>query len=208
MQSVEGLIRTLLPTCEERLATRIRLEEKTATVMANYAAYLINRLEVGKDGRSVQTAYERCRRKRRSRSVSSVRTLVEGTSEEQAGEAQSEMEVWRVHWRQGDEWRHVGGNRTGSAGGGDEWRLVGGDRGEEWLATRIRLEEESAKIMAEYAAYLINRLEVGKDGQIVCEGDAQNVVWSWRSSSARSSRGRYVRRTRWRSSGGTKYLWA
>ena len=45
MQSVEGLIRTLLSAC----------------VVAEYAAYLITRLEVGKDG---QTAYERCRGKR------------------------------------------------------------------------------------------------------------------------------------------------
>ena len=60
VQSVEGLIRTLLSACQERLGTRIMLEEKIVIFMAEYAAYLINRLEVGKDGK---TAYERCRGK-------------------------------------------------------------------------------------------------------------------------------------------------
>ena len=61
VQSVEGLIRTLMSACQERMGTRIKLEEKIAIFMAEYAAYLINRLEVGKDGK---TAYERCRGKR------------------------------------------------------------------------------------------------------------------------------------------------
>ena len=58
VQSVEGLIRTLRSACQERMDTRIKLEEKIVIFMAEYAAYLINRLEVGKDGK---TAYERCR---------------------------------------------------------------------------------------------------------------------------------------------------
>ena len=61
VQSVEGLIRTLMSACQERMGTRIKLEEKIVIFMAEYAAYLINRLEVGKDGK---TAYERCRGKR------------------------------------------------------------------------------------------------------------------------------------------------
>ena len=61
VQNVEGLIRTLLSACQERLGTRIMVEEKIVIFMAEYAAYLINRLEVGKDGK---TAYERCRGKR------------------------------------------------------------------------------------------------------------------------------------------------
>ena len=55
VQSVEGLIRTLMSACQERMGTRIKLEEKIVIFMAEYAAYLINRLEVGKDGK---TAYE------------------------------------------------------------------------------------------------------------------------------------------------------
>ena len=61
VQGVEGLIRTLLSACEERYGIRIKLKEKLVICMAEYAAYLINRLEVGKDGK---TAYERCRGKR------------------------------------------------------------------------------------------------------------------------------------------------
>ena len=61
VQGVEGLIRTLLSACEERYGIRIKLQEKLVIFMAEYAAYLINRLEVGKDGK---TAYERCRGKR------------------------------------------------------------------------------------------------------------------------------------------------
>ena len=47
--------------CQERMGTRIKLEEKIVIFLAEYAAYLIKRLEVGKDGK---TAYERCRGKR------------------------------------------------------------------------------------------------------------------------------------------------
>ena len=50
-----------MSACQERMGTRIKLEEKIVIFMAEYAAYLINRLEVGKDGK---TAYERCRGKR------------------------------------------------------------------------------------------------------------------------------------------------
>ena len=49
-----------MSACQERMGTRIKLEEKIVIFMAEYAAYLINRLEVGKDGK---TAYERCRGK-------------------------------------------------------------------------------------------------------------------------------------------------
>ena len=50
-----------MSACQERMGTRIKLEEKIVVFMAEYAAYLINRLEVGKDGK---TAYARCRGKR------------------------------------------------------------------------------------------------------------------------------------------------
>ena len=49
VQVVEGLIRTLLAACEERYGIRITLQEKLVMFMAEYAAYFINRLEVGKD---------------------------------------------------------------------------------------------------------------------------------------------------------------
>ena len=61
VQGVECLIRTLLSACEERYGIRIKLQEKLVIFMAEYAVYLINRLEVGKDGK---TTYERCRGKR------------------------------------------------------------------------------------------------------------------------------------------------
>ena len=60
VQVVEGLIRTLLAACEERYGIRITLQENLVMFMEEYAAYFINRLEVGKDGK---TAYHRCRRK-------------------------------------------------------------------------------------------------------------------------------------------------
>ena len=63
VQSVEGVLRTLRSACEERLGVKIEPEEKLLIFMAEYAAYLINRREVGKDGK---TAYERCRGKRAS----------------------------------------------------------------------------------------------------------------------------------------------
>ena len=61
VQSVEGMIRTLRSACEARLGIKIKPEEKIVIFMAEYAAYLVNRLEVGKDGK---TAYERCRGKK------------------------------------------------------------------------------------------------------------------------------------------------
>ena len=60
-QGVEGLIRTLKVACEERWGVTLGPEEKTVAFIAEYAAYLLNRLEVGKDGK---TAYERCKGKK------------------------------------------------------------------------------------------------------------------------------------------------
>ena len=61
IQGVEGLIRTLKCACEARWGVQLRPEEKTVVFLAEYAAYLLNKLEVGKDGR---TAWERSRGKR------------------------------------------------------------------------------------------------------------------------------------------------
>ena len=61
-QTVEGHIRVMKSAFEGRLKREVDAERRVVTFMAEYAAYLINRLEVGKDGR---TAYERSRGKRR-----------------------------------------------------------------------------------------------------------------------------------------------
>ena len=63
VQAVEGLMRTLRSACEERMNIKIKPDDKLVIFMAEYASYLLNRLEVGKDGK---TAYERCRGKRAS----------------------------------------------------------------------------------------------------------------------------------------------
>ena len=56
VQTVEGVIRTMLSALEERIGVKIKAEEKIVTFLAEYAAYLINKREIGKDGK---TAYER-----------------------------------------------------------------------------------------------------------------------------------------------------
>ena len=61
VQTVEGVIRTLLSALEERVGVRIRAEEKIVAFLVEYAAYLINKREVGNEGK---TAYERNRGKR------------------------------------------------------------------------------------------------------------------------------------------------
>ena len=61
VQSVEGQIRTLKVACEDRWGIRLRPDEKTVVFIAEYASYLLNKLEVGKDGK---TAWERSRGKR------------------------------------------------------------------------------------------------------------------------------------------------
>lgn len=61
IQSVEGLIRTLKSACEHRWGLTLKPGEKTVLFIAEYASYLVNKLEVGKDGK---TAWERSRGKR------------------------------------------------------------------------------------------------------------------------------------------------
>lgn len=61
VQTLEGHIRVLLLGLEARLGTRIDAKEPIVTYMPEYAAYLLNRMKVGKDGR---TAYERCKGKK------------------------------------------------------------------------------------------------------------------------------------------------
>ena len=61
IQGVEGLVRTLKCACEARWGVQLRPDEKTVVFLAEYAACLINKLEVGTDGK---TAWERSRGKR------------------------------------------------------------------------------------------------------------------------------------------------
>ena len=48
---MEGVIRTLLSALEEKLGARVKAEDKIVAFTAEYAAYVIDRLEVGKDGK-------------------------------------------------------------------------------------------------------------------------------------------------------------
>ena len=59
--TIEGHLRVLKSAFEGRLKKSVDAERRVVTFMAEYAAYLVNRLEVGKDGK---TAYERSRGKR------------------------------------------------------------------------------------------------------------------------------------------------
>ena len=61
VQTLEGHIRMLLLGLEQRLGFKVDAREPIVTYMPEYAAYLLNWLEVGKDGK---TAYERNKGKR------------------------------------------------------------------------------------------------------------------------------------------------
>ena len=61
VQTLEGQIRILLLSLEGRLGTSVDAQEPIVAYMPEYAAYLLNRLEVGKDGK---TPYERCKGKK------------------------------------------------------------------------------------------------------------------------------------------------
>ena len=60
VQTMEGQLRVLKSAFEERVGQRVDAEARVVTFMAEYGAYLVNRLEVGKDGK---TAYERSKGK-------------------------------------------------------------------------------------------------------------------------------------------------
>ena len=61
VQGVEGHLRALLIAFEGRIGREINTLEPIVTFMPEYAAYLLNRREIGKDGK---TAYERCKGKK------------------------------------------------------------------------------------------------------------------------------------------------
>ena len=54
-------MRTMKSTPEDRLQVKLKPDDRMLMFLAEYAAHLVNRLEVGKDGK---TAYERSRGKR------------------------------------------------------------------------------------------------------------------------------------------------
>jgi len=60
VQTIEGQIRVMKLALEGRLGMKVDAEANVVAFMADYAAYLVNRLEVGKDGK---TAYERVKGK-------------------------------------------------------------------------------------------------------------------------------------------------
>ena len=59
-QALEGQIRVLLLALERRIGRKVDPTEAVVAFMPEYAAYLLNRMEVGKDGK---TSYERCKGK-------------------------------------------------------------------------------------------------------------------------------------------------
>ena len=61
VQGIEGQLRAALLELESRLGVQVAAEEPIITFLPEYVAYLINRLEVGKDGK---TAYERVKGKK------------------------------------------------------------------------------------------------------------------------------------------------
>ena len=61
VQGIEGQIRVILLALEERIGRQVDPEEAIVSFIPEYAAYVVNRLEVGKDGK---TSYERTRGKK------------------------------------------------------------------------------------------------------------------------------------------------
>ena len=60
VQAVEGQIRVMKLALEDRIGKEVKADSCIVTFMAEYAAYMMNRLEVGKDGK---TPYERVKGK-------------------------------------------------------------------------------------------------------------------------------------------------
>ena len=56
VQGIEGHLRALFLAFEKRINCKLDSRERIVSFMPEYAAYLMNRLEIGKDGK---TAYER-----------------------------------------------------------------------------------------------------------------------------------------------------
>ena len=61
IQSIEHQIRAVSLGFQERLGIKVDARERIVTFISEYAAYLMNRLEIGKDGK---VGYERIKGKR------------------------------------------------------------------------------------------------------------------------------------------------
>jgi hypothetical protein len=61
VQTVEGQLRTMKSSLDERYMTKISAQHPVVVWMCDYVGYLLNRLEVGRDGK---TAYERMKGKK------------------------------------------------------------------------------------------------------------------------------------------------
>ena len=61
VQSVEAQMRVIRSSLDERMKVKIGGKHAIWAWVAEYASYLLNRFEVGKDGK---TAYERCKGKK------------------------------------------------------------------------------------------------------------------------------------------------
>ena len=59
VQTIEGQIRVMKLALEARIGREIDAEANVVTFMAEYAGYLVNRLEVGKDGKSADVPVAR-----------------------------------------------------------------------------------------------------------------------------------------------------
>ena len=61
VQEVEGIVRSIYLGLQDRLGRKVSARERIVAFIPDYAAYLVNRLKKGEDGR---VAYERCKGKK------------------------------------------------------------------------------------------------------------------------------------------------
>ena len=100
------------PVMSLGLGIQVDAGANVVTFMAEYASFLLNRLELGKDGK---TAYERVKGK--SATVLGIefgeKTVVEEKGSVQDGQDQLEMGVRDLRWSASPEWRVLGGHGGG-----------------------------------------------------------------------------------------------
>ena len=110
VQEIEGQVRALKLALEGRIGQKIDAESRVVAFMAEYAAYLVNRLSVGKDGK---TPYERNKGKKEGhRAGRRVRREVALQEEGPVEGRQNQPQVGVRGFRggQGEEWRAVDRN--------------------------------------------------------------------------------------------------
>ena len=111
VQTVEGQIRVMKIALEARLGIQVDAGANVVTFMAEYASFLLNRLELGKDGK---TAYERVKGK-----SATVLGIEFGEKLLWKKKAQSKMDKissrWErdLRWSASPEWRVLGGHGGG-----------------------------------------------------------------------------------------------